>query len=166
MPGIFDNKLFNAEVFQKYVDRIPNLNRNELIRSRAVRPRPDLAAAMADQVGGNYLTTPLYGLINGAEVQNYDGNTDTLAMTVCIQPGESASISLPAGSYRMNEAHGERWFGEEEMFGDDGNYYHCIFGGEDTADLEWGYSYEISTSYGYNFDGTGIRSEAIDRDSF
>ena len=73
MPGIFDNKLFNAEVFQKYVDRIPNLNRNELIRSRAVRPRPDLAAAMADQVGGNYLTTPLYGLINGAEVQNYDG---------------------------------------------------------------------------------------------
>lgn len=96
----------------------------------------------------------------------YDGDTDTLAMTVCIQPGESASISLPAGSYRMNEAHGERWFGEEEMFGDDGNYYHCIFGGEDTADLEWGYSYEISTSYGYNFDGTGIRSEAIDRDSF
>ena len=76
MPGIFDNKLFNAEVFQKYVDRIPNLNRNELIRSRAVRPRPDLAASMADQVGGNYISTPLYGLINGAEVQNYDGNTD------------------------------------------------------------------------------------------
>ncbi len=76
MPGIFDNKYFNAEVFQKYVERVPNLNRNELIRSRAIRPRPDLASAMADQVGGNYLTTPLYGLINGAEVQNYDGNTD------------------------------------------------------------------------------------------
>ena len=76
MPGIFDNTLFTAEVVQKYVDRSPNLNRNELIRSRAVRPRPDLAAAMADQVGGNYLTTPLYGLINGADVQNYDGNTD------------------------------------------------------------------------------------------
>lgn len=79
MPGIFDNKLFNAEVFQKYVDRIPNLNRNELVRSRAIRPRPDLASAMSDQVGGNYLTTPLYGLINGADAQNYDGNTDITA---------------------------------------------------------------------------------------
>ena len=79
MPGIFDNKLFNAEVFQRYVDRIPNLNRNELVRSRAIRPRPDLASAMSDQVGGNYLTTPLYGLINGADAQNYDGNTDITA---------------------------------------------------------------------------------------
>lgn len=78
MPGIFDNKLFNAEVFQKYVDRIPNLNRNELIRSRAIRQRPDLASAMADEVGGNYITTPLKGLIGGA-AQNYDGNTNLQA---------------------------------------------------------------------------------------
>ena len=78
MPGIFDAKLFNAEVFQQYVDRIPNLNRNELIRSRAVRPRPDLARAMADEVGGNYITTPLKGLISGA-AQNYDGSTDLTA---------------------------------------------------------------------------------------
>lgn len=76
MPGIFDAKLFNAEVFQKYVDRIPNLNRNELIRSRAIRPRPDLASAMSDNVAGNYITTPLKGLINGAAPQNYDGNTN------------------------------------------------------------------------------------------
>ena len=78
MPGIFDSKLFNAEVFQKYVDRIPNLNRNELIRSRAIRQRPDLASAMADEVGGNYITTPLKGLIGGV-AQNYDGNTDLSA---------------------------------------------------------------------------------------
>ena len=76
MPGIFDAKVFNAEVFQKYVERIPNLNRNELIRSRAIRQRPDLASAMADQVGGNYITTPLKGLITGAAAQNYDGGTN------------------------------------------------------------------------------------------
>lgn len=76
MPGIFDAKNFNAEVFQKYVERIPNLKRNELIRSRAIRPRPDLAGAMSDNVAGNYITTPLKGLISGAEPQNYDGNTD------------------------------------------------------------------------------------------
>ena len=74
MPGVFDSKVFNAEVFQQYIDRIPNLNRNELIRSRAIRPRPDLASAMSEEAGGNYLSTPLKGLIGGA-AKNYDGAT-------------------------------------------------------------------------------------------
>lgn len=74
--GLFDAKLFNGEVFQKYVDRIPNTKLNELLKSRAIVQRPDLASAMADQVGGNYLTTPLKGLISGAVPLNYDGETD------------------------------------------------------------------------------------------
>lgn len=74
MP-IFDAKVFNGEVFGKYVDRIPNTKLNELLRSRAIVARPDIAQAMADQTGGNYLTTPLKGLIGGTPV-NYDGVTD------------------------------------------------------------------------------------------
>lgn len=77
--SVFDKKIFNGEVFQGYVDRIPNPNRTELIRSRAIRPRPDLAAAMADQDGGNYLTTTLKGLINNHVPQNYDGTTNLVA---------------------------------------------------------------------------------------
>lgn len=72
----FDSKIFNGEVFQRYVDRVPNLKLNELIKSRAIMPRPDLATAMADQVGGNYLTTPLKGLISGSTPLNYDGVTN------------------------------------------------------------------------------------------
>ena len=72
----FDAKLFNGEVFQRYVDRIPNTKLNELVRSSAIRQRPDLAQAMADQVGGNYLTTPLLGLISGSTPLNYDGVTN------------------------------------------------------------------------------------------
>ena len=75
MPGIFDAKLFNADVFQGYVDRIPNLKLNRLIQSRAIRMRPDLAAAMRDQTGGNYITTTLRGLIGGTPL-NYDGATN------------------------------------------------------------------------------------------
>lgn len=71
----FDSKLFNGEVFQKYVDRIPNTKLNELIRSRAIVQRQELASAMSDQVGGNYLTTPLKGLIGGSPL-NYDGVTN------------------------------------------------------------------------------------------
>ena len=75
MP-LFDAKLFNGEVFQKYVDRIPNTKLNELVKSRAIRQRPDLAGAMRDQVGGNYITTPLKGLISGSTPVNYDGATN------------------------------------------------------------------------------------------
>jgi len=74
MP-FFDAKLFNGEVFQKYVDRIPNMHLNTLIKSGAIVGRPELAASMSDQVGGNFLTTPLKGLIGGTPL-NYDGVTD------------------------------------------------------------------------------------------
>ena len=72
----FDYKLFNGEVFGKYVDRVPNTNLNALIKSGAIVQRPELAASMSDQVGGNYLTTPLKGLISGSTPLNYDGATD------------------------------------------------------------------------------------------
>lgn len=76
MSEVFNAKIFNGEVFQKYVDRIPNTKLNELIKSRAVTQRPDLAQAMRDQTGGNYITTPLKGLISGSVPVNYDGETN------------------------------------------------------------------------------------------
>lgn len=74
MPGVFDSKYFNEEVFTKYVDTLPNERLNLLLTSKAIRRRPELASAMSDQVGGNYLSTPLRGLIGGTP-QNYDGET-------------------------------------------------------------------------------------------
>lgn len=78
MAGTFDSKYFNAEVFGKYVSTIPNLKLNELIKSKAIRNRPELAGAMSDQVGGNYISTPLRGLIGGTPL-NYDGETNITA---------------------------------------------------------------------------------------
>lgn len=77
--AVFDHKIFNGEVFKQYVDSLPNPNKTELIKSRAIRPRQDLATAMSDQVGGNYVTTPLTGLISGMAPQNYDGNTNIVS---------------------------------------------------------------------------------------
>lgn len=89
---------------------------------------------------------------------------DTLAMTVFIQSGDSAKVTLPIGTYVMKEAHGDQWFGEDDMFGDEGRYYRCTFGGEGTATLNSGYSYEISTAD--DSDGKGVGNEAIDRGEF
>lgn len=80
MAGVFDSKYFNPEVFGKYVDTIPNEKLNMLLTSKAIRQRPELASAMSDQVGGNYLSTPLRGLIGGTP-QNYDGETNIVPDT-------------------------------------------------------------------------------------
>ena len=73
--GLFDGKNWNSEVFQKYSERLPNLKRDELIKSGAIVLRPDLATKLSDDVGGNYITTPLKGLIGGSPA-NYDGVTN------------------------------------------------------------------------------------------
>jgi len=79
MASAFDSKYFNAEVFQKYIENIPNPRLTELLKSRAIRPRPELAQSMRDQVGGNYISTPLTGLISGTTPTNYDGMNDITA---------------------------------------------------------------------------------------
>lgn len=75
MPSIFDSKNFNTEVFGAYVERIPNLNRNELIKSKAIIQKQDIAGKFTDQVGGNFATVPIMGRISGEPV-NYDGSTN------------------------------------------------------------------------------------------
>lgn len=75
MPAVFNKKNWNDEVFQAYMETLPHERLNMLLNSGAIRKRDDLAVALAEQHGGNYLTTPMTGRIGGDAV-NYDGNTD------------------------------------------------------------------------------------------
>lgn len=75
MPAVFDAKYFNAEVFGKYVDIIPRLKRNELLKSRAVVVNDRIKSMMNEQTGGNIITIPILGRIGGTP-DNYDGQTD------------------------------------------------------------------------------------------
>lgn len=72
---MFDSKIFNPEVFGKYLERVPDLKRNELLRAGVLRNRPDLKNLLNEQTGGNRITVPMKGLLDG-EVLNYDGSTD------------------------------------------------------------------------------------------
>ena len=76
--AVFDSKIFNPEVFEKYVQRVPNLKRNELIKSGAVQRVSKYKSKMIDQDGGNYIIEPIKGLLDG-DVLNYDGETDLTA---------------------------------------------------------------------------------------
>ena len=76
--ALFDAKNFNGEVFGAYVDAVPKLNRNELLKSRAVVEKKEYAAMLPDQTGGNFITVPIKARIGGT-ADNYDGNTDIKA---------------------------------------------------------------------------------------
>ena len=76
--AVFDSKIFNPTVFEKYLQRVPNLNRNELIKSGAVQRVSKYKTRMVDQDGGNYVIEPIKGLLDG-DVINYDGETNITA---------------------------------------------------------------------------------------
>lgn len=74
----FDAKTFNERAFGKYVDIVPKLKKNELIKSRALQPNSQIKQAFSGQTGVVYATIPMYGRIDGDPL-NYDGETDITA---------------------------------------------------------------------------------------
>ena len=73
--GIFDSKIFNPQVFGKYMETVPRTKLNELLRSGVLRPRQELATMFPEATGGNYAVIPMTGRIGG-EPEKYDGVAD------------------------------------------------------------------------------------------
>lgn len=72
----FDSKSFNPQAFGAYVNRIPNVAKNELARSGAVGSNEQARAALGNQTGSLYARIPYFGRIDGSTSQNNDGATD------------------------------------------------------------------------------------------
>ena len=71
----FDSKTWNANVFQKYMSKLPSTKENALIKNGLLDSKPNMTARLRDEVGGNYFTEPIKGLLDG-DVLNYDGVQD------------------------------------------------------------------------------------------
>ena len=72
----FDSKSFNPQAFGSYVNRIPNVTKNELAKSGAVGSNEQAKAALANQTGSLYARIPYFGRIDGSTSQNNDGATN------------------------------------------------------------------------------------------
>ena len=75
----FDSKSFNPQAFGAYVNRIPNVTKNELAKSGAVGSNEQAKAALANQTGSLYARVPYFGRIDGSTSQNNDGGTDIVS---------------------------------------------------------------------------------------
>ncbi|WP_232733150.1 phage coat protein [Lysinibacillus xylanilyticus] len=74
----FDAKSFNPQAFGQYVDSIPNLKRNELLKSKALKPSSEIRSLFSSQTTTAYGRIPMFGNLDGAAL-NYDGQTDITA---------------------------------------------------------------------------------------
>lgn len=72
----FDSKSFNPQAFGAYVNRIPNVTKNELAKSGAVGSNEQAKSALSNQTGSLYARIPYFGRIDGSTSQNNDGATD------------------------------------------------------------------------------------------
>lgn len=71
----FNGKIFNEEVFEKYLRKIPSTKENSLIKNALFTNVSGYKSKMSEQAGGYFVTEPIKGRIGGQYV-NYDGKTD------------------------------------------------------------------------------------------
>lgn len=76
MSAIFDSKVFNAEAFGIYVDRVPNVKKSELAKSEALGSNENARKALSNQTGSFYARVPYFGKIDASTSQNNDGATN------------------------------------------------------------------------------------------
>ena len=89
---------------------------------------------------------------------------DVLVSTVFIGPGQKTKVKLPSGSYRFKRAVGSKWFGETDMFGDEGYYEVLLFeNGNDVTKLSSSYIYTLS--FAVEDDGN-INGEQVGAEGF
>lgn len=74
--AVFDSKIFNGEVFERYTQTVSDLRRNELLKAGVfVNVSRDMRARFSEQVGSHIVTEPIKGALGGNPV-NYDGVND------------------------------------------------------------------------------------------
>ena len=102
MPNTkFDSKSFNPEAFGAYVNRIPNVTKNELAKSGAVGSNEQARAALSNQTGSLYARIPYFGRISGSTSQNNDGATNiTSTNTTTYEQGFVVASRMDAWTER------------------------------------------------------------------
>jgi tetratricopeptide (TPR) repeat protein len=98
----------------------------------------------------------------------YAENGD-LVSRIAIGQGDKAKIWLPKGNYRIKAAYGYGdWFGETDLFGDDG-YYYILQNGSDDNDiftLKSNYIYTLTLRSATTNSGDSIDMETESREDF
>lgn len=96
-------------------------------------------------------------------------DTGVLVSCIAIDRGEKCKVSLPQGNYCIKTAYGfGNWFGEIDMFGDDG-FYSVLKNGTGDNELFYlkkKYTYTLTLRTDQNTSGDTVNSEKENRKDF
>ena len=100
------------------------------------------------------------------KIYSVSGGTETLISCVFIRSGDTATVSLPGGTYILKTAYGfGDWFGEKEMFGTEGSYSRLLSSdsGGDQFVLDDNMDYILTLTHAEN---GNVGSDAETMDTF
>ncbi|MBR5996133.1 MAG: zinc-ribbon domain-containing protein [Eubacteriaceae bacterium] len=107
------------------------------------------------------LTIAVKGGTQNYYIKMYNEKGDLVA-TAFIAADKSGTVKVPAGTYTIKEAAGTKWYGTEEMFGDDGSYMLLDISGATSFKLTAGsWKLTIGVSSGGN-----VGSKNVGREGF
>ena len=116
-------QLFNEKKFyqalKKFEEARPYLDATDRI-SDCYQETPESGTLKTSTGSGATLTAKAPKGVRNFYLKFYQDNR--LVGTVFIRSGESADLSLPTGKTKVNMATGTQWFGETDLFGENGMY--------------------------------------------
>ncbi len=90
----------------------------------------------------------------------YDSDGSVVAQ-IFVGAGEQETLKLNQGNYIMKAAFGTEWFGEKELFGNDGIYRKILYNGSDSIPIVYPYYLKVNFSDGpSSVSGTSISDGA------
>lgn len=98
---------------------------------------------------------------NSVYIKIYSGSS--IAATVFLRPGGSATVGLSGGTYTVKAAYGTQWWGTTELFGDSGSYTKLMNGGSSSFSLVSGNDYKLTLLASVN---GNVGSQSVGRGSF
>lgn len=72
----------------------------------------------------------------------YNSSGDTIG-TIFLRPGGSGTIYLSSGDYTIKVAYGTEWYGDKDLFGDDGSYCQLMNGTSEIFSMHSNYTYTL-----------------------
>ena len=108
-----------------------------------VQTLPENGAFATGNGSGSSLTIEAPSGTRSVYLKIYD-ETGAAVAKIFLRPGGSATLELTPGTYTMKVAYGTEWYGETDLFGDDGSYSQLLNGSAPEFVIESNYEYTLT----------------------
>ena len=104
------------------IDDLSERIRSNMIRESVSEPRTQVVRGTSDPKNGLPFKIYTPSKYDSHYIKINDATTGETFISVYIREGDSITVYLPVGQYRIRYATGSKWYGWDELFGPDGDY--------------------------------------------